>query len=92
MEKTIAHVRIDKDINQVDSGEIGICLAKEWRGKGVGQVVLSAANQYFANMGVTKISAEVYKNNSASSNVFVEAGYVYLSADSDGFMRYLWQA
>jgi len=86
----VAHVRLDKSGSI--SGEIGICLAEDWRGRGVGRVVLESANQYFSTLGFSKIYAEVHEHNQPSVNIFERAGYTYLSTDSEGFMRYLWQA
>ena len=87
--RDIAHVRMDKSASK--TGEIGICLAQEWRGRGLGQAILHASNLYFSEVGFSKIHAEVHKDNIASASVFNRAGYIYLSTDSDGFMRYLWQ-
>ena len=86
----VAHVRLDKKI--ATSGEIGICLAEAWRGRGLGQVVLQAASQYFSSFGFAEIYAELHEVNQPSVNIFSRAGYQYLSTDSEGFMRYLWQA
>lgn len=86
----VAHVRLDKSGSI--SGEIGICLAEDWRSRGVGRVVLESANQYFSTLGFSKIYAEVHEHNQPSVNIFERAGYTYLSTDSEGFMRYLWQA
>lgn len=86
----IAHIRLDR--SSVNSGEIGICLAQDWRGRGLGQAILESANQYFANLGILKIHAEVHTENRASANIFEQAGYQYLSTDSEGYMGYLWQA
>lgn len=86
----VAHIRLDK--YSLTSGEIGICLAKDWRGRGLGQAILESANQYFSDLGVFEIHAEVHKDNRASANVFERAGYRYLSTDSKGYMRYLWQS
>lgn len=90
--ENIAHVRLDKDFNKTDNGEIGICLAKEWRGRGIGLTVLNAANAYFAKLGFVNIDAEVHENNAASAQIFDQAGYSHVSTDNDGFMRYLWRA
>jgi UDP-2,4-diacetamido-2,4,6-trideoxy-beta-L-altropyranose hydrolase len=86
----VAHVRLDK--NSPTSGEIGICLAEDWRGRGLGQAILESANQYFSGLGVFEIHAEVHKDNRASANIFERAGYEYLSTDSEGYMRYSWQS
>jgi UDP-2,4-diacetamido-2,4,6-trideoxy-beta-L-altropyranose hydrolase len=86
----VAHVKLDK--NSPTSGEIGICLAEDWRGRGLGQVILEAANRYFSDLGIFEIHAEVHEGNSASANIFERAGYKYLSTDSEGYMRYSWQS
>ncbi len=87
----IAHVRLDRDSKNSNRGEIGICLAREWRGRGIGLSVLNASNIYFARLGFVSIDAEVHESNVASTYIFEQAGYVHVSTDNDGFMRYLWQ-
>lgn len=86
----VAHVKLDK--HSPTSGEIGICLAENWRGRGLGQAILETANRYFSDLGIFQIHAEVHKDNRASANIFERAGYQYLSTDSEGYMRYLWQS
>ena len=87
----IAHIRLDKNPGMQDRGEIGICLDKNWRGRGIGRAILDAGNEYFAALGIFKIDAEVHENNNASAQVFEQAGYEHVLTDNDGFMRYLWQ-
>jgi len=88
----IAHARLDQDTADVVRGEIGICMAPEWRGKGMGLPVLKVATDYFVQHGSTIINAEVHKDNAASAVIFEQVGYVHVSTDNDGFMRYSWQA
>ncbi len=88
----VAHVRLDKHLGMHDRGEIGICLAQEWRGRGIGRAILDAANNYFSGMGIINIDAEVHEKNKASAQIFEQTGYAHVLTDKDGFMRYLWQA
>lgn len=85
----VAHARFDR--NASTSGEIGICLAKDWRGRGCGKIILESANHYFSDLGFSRIDAEVHVDNIPSANIFERTGYLYVSTDSDGFIRYSWQ-
>jgi RimJ/RimL family protein N-acetyltransferase len=87
----IAHVRLDRVTESSNRGEIGICLAQEWRGRGIGQTILNATADYFSKLGFVSIHAEVHETNVASTHIFEQAGYKYVSTDNDGFLRYLWQ-
>ncbi len=91
-ENKIAHIRLDREPDRTGEGEIGICLSEDWRGKGLAKIILNAANEHFSNIGFSKIYAEVHENNKPSNQIFKATGYEYLSADSEGFIRYLWQA
>lgn len=84
----VAHGRVDKDIVNEGLGEIGFCIGSKWRGRGLGHLILSAATQYFLKNGLHQINAEVHENNKASARIFEQAGYTYVSTDSDGFMGY----
>jgi len=88
---SIAHARLDHDSANVAQGEIGICMAPEWRTKGMGLPVLKAATNYFSRHGSSRINAEIHEKNIASATIFEQAGYVHVSTDNDGFMRYSWQ-
>jgi N-acetylneuraminate synthase len=55
--------------------DISINLAPEWRGRGLGTVVLRAASGFLRTAGIDTICAEVRTDNLASVNAFTGSGY-----------------
>ena len=88
-EQDIAHVRLDTVAEDNRRGEIGICLAIDSRGRGLGVAVLNGARQHFSELGYGHIDAEVHQDNMASRKIFEEAGYQLVSTDAEGFRQYV---
>lgn len=84
-ELPIGYVRLDR--TQPDSATISICLAEEARGQSLSAVLLKEAARIARHLNLTRIEAEIHRDNIASLRAFRGAGYVCNSADSQ-FHRY----
>lgn len=69
------HVRFDRDAGDVGKADVGICLNPDLRGQGLGSRVLSAACDWALSKGVSRIFAQIHKDNIASQKVFDHAGF-----------------
>jgi UDP-2,4-diacetamido-2,4,6-trideoxy-beta-L-altropyranose hydrolase len=87
----MAHLRVDLNHEDQSRGEIGICLAPDWRSRGFGSVVLKFAQRYFSGKGFHILDAEVHTDNPGSRAIFEQTGFQYLFTDSKGFMHYQWE-
>ena len=69
-------VRFDLNSNQVEA-EVGIYLASEFHGKGLGVKMLEASEVEFKKQypGIKKIIAKVLPENVASEKMFLKNGY-----------------
>jgi ribosomal protein S18 acetylase RimI-like enzyme len=57
-------------------GEIGMCIAKEWRGRGVGSALMEAAIARAREHGLHKLSLEVFAHNEAGLALYRKYGFV----------------
>lgn len=57
---------------------ISINISPHSRNKGMGSLILTAANDYLQNRGVRKIFAEIRVGNKASARAFEKAGYQFI--------------
>jgi RimJ/RimL family protein N-acetyltransferase len=57
-------------------GEIGMLVAKEWRGRGVGAALLAAAIARARRDGLHKLSLEVFPHNAAGVALYRKCGFV----------------
>ena len=77
----VAHVRLDRISDLPETVSVSICLAPEWRKFGLARPSLLAALTYAANMGTTRVIAEVHEDNNASIRLFQNAGFSETTPD-----------
>jgi ribosomal protein S18 acetylase RimI-like enzyme len=57
-------------------GEIGMLVAREWRGRGVGSALLAAAIVWAREQGLHKLSLGVFAHNDAAIALYRKHGFV----------------
>ena len=57
-------------------GDIGMAVAREWRGRGVGSALLAAAIESARVRGLHKLSLEVFPHNTAAIALYRKFGFV----------------
>jgi putative acetyltransferase len=57
-------------------GEIGMAVAREWRGRGVGSALLAAAIEWAHDRGLHKLSLGVFAHNTAAIELYRKFGFV----------------
>ena len=57
-------------------GEIGMAVAREWRGRGVGSALLTAAIEWARGRGLHKLSLGVFAHNTAAIELYRKFGFV----------------
>lgn len=57
-------------------GEIGMAVAREWRGRGVGSGLLAAAIARARERGLHKLSLSVFPHNAAAISLYRKFGFV----------------
>ena len=57
-------------------GEIGMAVAREWRGRGVGSALLAAAIEWAREHGLHKLSLGVFAHNAAAIALYRKFGFV----------------
>jgi ribosomal protein S18 acetylase RimI-like enzyme len=57
-------------------GEIGMAVAREWRGRGVGSALLTAAIEWARERGLHKLSLSVFAHNAAAIALYRKFGFV----------------
>lgn len=57
-------------------GELGMTVAREWRGRGVGSALLAAAIEWAREQGLHKLSLSVFPHNAAALALYRKAGFV----------------
>jgi ribosomal protein S18 acetylase RimI-like enzyme len=57
-------------------GEIGMLVARDWRGRGVGSALLAAAIEFARKRGMHKLSLSVFAHNTAAIALYVKFGFV----------------
>ena len=56
-------------------GELGMAVAREWRGRGVGSALLAAAIDWARQQGLHKLSLEVFPHNAAAIALYRKFGF-----------------
>jgi len=64
------------DASRHGFGEIGMAVAREWRGRGVGSALLEAAIQWARERGLHKLSLSVFAHNTAAIGLYRKLGFV----------------
>ena len=57
-------------------GELGMAVAREWRGRGVGSALLAAAIDWARERGLHKLSLGVFAHNAAAIALYRKFGFV----------------
>ena len=57
-------------------GEIGMAVARDWRGRGVGSALLMAAIDWARDRGLHKLSLSVFVHNTAAIALYRKFGFV----------------
>jgi RimJ/RimL family protein N-acetyltransferase len=57
-------------------GEIGMAIAREWRGRGVGSALMAAAIDWGRDRGLHKLSLGVFAHNAAGLALYRKFGFV----------------
>jgi RimJ/RimL family protein N-acetyltransferase len=57
-------------------GELGMAVAREWRGRGVGSALLEAAIAWSRERGLHKLSLSVFPHNAAAIALYRKYGFV----------------
>jgi RimJ/RimL family protein N-acetyltransferase len=64
------------DQSRFGFGEIGMAVAREWRGRGVGSALLAAAIDWARELGLHKLSLGVFAHNDAAIALYRKFGFV----------------
>jgi RimJ/RimL family protein N-acetyltransferase len=67
---------IHVDRSRFGSGEIGMAVARDWRGRGVGSALLAAAVDWAREQGLHKLSLSVFPHNEAAIALYRKFGFV----------------
>ncbi|MBD0347782.1 MAG: GNAT family N-acetyltransferase [Thermoleophilia bacterium] len=70
----IASLHIER--SRFGFGEIGMAVAREWRGRGVGSALLAAAIEWARERGLHKLSLSVFPHNAAAIALYRKFGFV----------------
>ena len=57
-------------------GDLGMAVAREWRGRGVGSALLAAAIDWAREQGLHKLSLSVFPHNAAAIALYRKFGFV----------------
>ena len=57
-------------------GEIGMAVAREWRGRGVGSALMTTAIEWSRAQGLHKLSLSVFAHNTAAIALYHKFGFV----------------
>jgi RimJ/RimL family protein N-acetyltransferase len=63
-------------VSRFGFGEIGMAVAREWRGRGVGSALLTAAIEWSRGQGLHKLSLQVFPHNVAAIALYRKFGFV----------------
>lgn len=67
---------IKVDASRHGYGEVGMAVAREWRGRGVGTALMEAAIAWARERGLHKLSLEVFPHNAAGIALYRKFGFV----------------
>ncbi len=75
-DKLVAQVRFDRDQDNFEIGVVSISIAQDFRGKGLGAMILKdSTEKAFNSFNFNKILAYIKKENKQSINIFLKVGY-----------------
>ena len=64
------------DASRHGYGDIGMAVAREWRGRGVGSALMVAAIEWARRSGLHKLSLSVWPHNAAAIALYRKYGFV----------------
>ena len=64
------------EVSRHGFGEIGMAVARDWRGRGVGSALLAAAIAWARERGLHKLSLGVFPHNAAGIALYRKFGFV----------------
>jgi RimJ/RimL family protein N-acetyltransferase len=64
------------EVSRFGFGELGMAVAREWRGRGVGSALLEAAVDWSQERGLHKLSLSVFPHNEAAIALYRTYGFV----------------
>jgi [ribosomal protein S18]-alanine N-acetyltransferase len=64
------------EVSRHGSGELGMLVDREWRGRGVGSALLQAAIAWAREHGLHKLSLEVFAHNTSAIALYRKCGFV----------------
>jgi RimJ/RimL family protein N-acetyltransferase len=64
------------DASRFGFGEIGMLVARDWRGRGVGSALVAAAIEWAREQGLHKLSLSVFPHNEAGLALYRKFGFV----------------
>ncbi len=64
------------DSSRFGFGEIGMMVARDWLGRGVGGALMSAAIDWARDRGLHKLSLSVFPHNTAAIRLYRKLGFV----------------
>ena len=67
---------IHVDRSPAGYGEIGMAIAREWRGRGVGSALMVAAIEWAREQALHKLSLSVWPHNAAAFALYRKYGFV----------------
>ncbi len=76
-----AHVRLDKVVGKPNEVEVSICMNPDFRGQGLGSIVLWAALDSLHANSFKCVLARVHCNNRPSVNIFTRMGFKEIGQD-----------
>jgi ribosomal protein S18 acetylase RimI-like enzyme len=72
--EVVGSVHVDR--SRHGFGEVGMAVAREWRGRGVGSALLAAAIDRARERGLHKLSLSVFPHNTAAIALYRKFGFV----------------
>jgi RimJ/RimL family protein N-acetyltransferase len=67
---------LNVELSRFGFGEIGMAVARPWRGRGVGSALLAAAIEWARERGLHKLSLSVFPHNAAAIALYRKFGFV----------------
>ena len=70
----VGHLHVD--VSRFGFGELGMLVAAEWRGRGVGTALVAAAIEWARARGLHKLTLDVFPHNEAAIALYRKFGFV----------------
>jgi len=67
---------IHVDASRHGYGEVGMAVARDWRGRGVGSLLLAAAIEWARERGLHKLCLSVFAHNEAAIALYRKFGFI----------------